>query len=109
MRKHIKEAWLARLTPEWWARRARNRFREHNGSMCANGVLCDVIDPTQWEAFGFYRFPNGTSTSCAFPSLVNDAIGYSVADEGAVIRANDRADGTYEMLLAAVRAVPEDL
>jgi hypothetical protein len=73
MKAHIKAAWIKAMlertdTPARGVLRAGDQF-------CWQGLLCNVIDPTGWNAIGQYHFPNGGVTGCSIPADVSEAIG----------------------------------
>lgn len=59
MKPELKEKWLTALRGGNY-RQGRTALRNSNSEFCCLGVLCDVLDPSQWltddESYGDWSF-----------------------------------------------------
>ncbi len=73
MKPEVKTKWLAALRSGQYPQ-ARGRLRSSDGYCCL-GVLCDIVDPTQWNGRNEY----GPDTKTGFPDFaVYEAAGLEI-------------------------------
>ncbi len=48
MKRSLLNKWIARLEDPN-AKQAREVLRDENGGMCCLGVLCDIVNPNNWD------------------------------------------------------------
>lgn len=91
MKRKIRNKWLEALRSGRY--KQGRKFLRNNDCYCCMGVLCDVIDPTKWEAFGRY---NGLNSYLSITLLAK--IGLNSDQQGFLIHKNDMLGWSFEKI-----------
>ena len=110
MNPEIKAKWLEALRSGRYTQ-AKEQLHIKDDGFCCLGVLCDVLDPTQWkDEYGAMYYCGERSTlpdnilmtvelganrCVSIPSRVHLAVGYGVSSAKTLAEMNDRG-ATFE-------------
>jgi hypothetical protein len=105
MKAELKKRWVEALRSGWY-RQGRGCLRRNNKGAdehCCLGVLCDLVDPTQWsppDEQGRYLYLKGEVEAFLASTLVTEDVGLGLKEMGVLCSMNDgmgpfRGPGPY--------------
>lgn len=104
MTPELKEKWAAALESGEY-KQAKGLLRDLDDRMCCLGVLCQIVDPSEWDlpfASVEWRF----SAQAGMPGLTMlHEVGLSIDDAMGLAEANDGGE-TFTQIAERVRGLP---
>ena len=108
MNPELKAKWVAALRDP--TREQTKGLLRNANAMCCLGVLCDVIDSTEWQKSGTQWSYGDNWDSALPPKAINEAVGFTPHQEALVINGllsppqqhNDEHNATFLQIADAI-------